>query len=63
MGVATRAGCGATCIRANAACRGCFGPLPSQLDPAAELVSALATLPGPRGEWEMPIHKIVSPAA
>ncbi len=62
MGIATRGGCGARCIDANMPCRGCFGPLPGQLDPGAELVSALATLPGPRGMWETPLHQIVSPA-
>jgi len=62
MGIATRGGCGATCISVNMPCRGCYGPLPHQLDPAAELVSALATVPGPRGTWETPPHKIVGPA-
>jgi len=61
-GVATRGGCGARCIGVRMPCRGCFGPLPRQLDPAAELTSALAVLPGPRGDWEMPVHQIVNPA-
>ena len=62
MGVATRGGCGAKCVGVNMPCRGCYGPLPAQLDPGAELVSALAALPGPRGNWEMPTHQIVNPA-
>ena len=62
MGIATRGGCGAKCVSVNMPCRGCYGPLPHQLDPAAELVSALATVPGPRGTWETPPHKIVGPA-
>jgi len=62
MGIATRGGCGAKCVGVNMPCRGCYGPLPHQRDPAAELVSAVAALPGPRGNWEMPAHKIVSPA-
>jgi F420-non-reducing hydrogenase small subunit len=62
MGIATRGGCGARCVQVNMACRGCYGPLPRMLDPAAELVSALAALPGPRGEWEMPLHQVVGPA-
>jgi F420-non-reducing hydrogenase small subunit len=62
MGIATRGGCGAKCIAVNMPCRGCYGPLPGQLDPAAELVSAMATVPGPRGAWTMDPHKIVSPA-
>jgi F420-non-reducing hydrogenase small subunit len=61
-GLATRGGCGASCIRVNMPCRGCFGPLPDQLDPAAELASALAALAGPRGNWELPVHQIVGPA-
>jgi F420-non-reducing hydrogenase small subunit len=61
-GVATRGGCGASCIAVNMPCRGCFGPLPGQLDPAAELASAMAALVGPRGQWEMPVHQIVGPA-
>jgi F420-non-reducing hydrogenase small subunit len=61
-GVATRGGCGATCLAVDMPCRGCMGPLPGQLDPAAELTSALAVLPGPRGNWELPVHQIVSPA-
>ena len=62
MGVATRGGCGASCVEVNMPCRGCYGPLPAQLDPAAELVSALATVPGPRGNWDTPAHLIVNPA-
>jgi F420-non-reducing hydrogenase small subunit len=61
-GIATRGGCGASCIAVNMPCRGCLGPLPGQHDPAAELVSALAALAGPRGRWEQPIHQIVGPA-
>ncbi len=61
MGVATRGGCGATCLGAGMPCRGCFGPLPAQRDPAAELVGALSVLPGPRGEWDMPVHQVVNP--
>ena len=62
MGIATRGGCGASCVAANVPCRGCYGPLPGQHDPAAELVSALAALPGPRGSWDTPVHQIVGPA-
>ena len=62
MGLATRGGCGGLCVSVNMPCRGCYGPLPGQLDPAAELVTAMSVLPGPRGEWDMPHHKIISPA-
>jgi len=67
MGVATRGGCGARCVGVNMPCRGCYGPLPAERgaawpDPGAALVTALAALAGPRGDWEMPPHKIVGPA-
>ncbi len=62
MGVATRGGCGAKCVGVGMPCRGCFGPLPAAHDPAAELVGALSVLPGPKGEWDMPLHQVVNPA-
>jgi len=62
MGMATRGGCGARCVSVNMPCRGCYGPLPAEPDPGAALAGALAALAGPRGEWEMPPHKIVGPA-
>ncbi len=67
MGMATRGGCGARCIGVNMPCRGCYGPLPAAPgaappDPGAALTTALAALAGPRGEWELPPHKIVGPA-
>jgi F420-non-reducing hydrogenase small subunit len=44
MGIATRGGCGTTCIKANMPCRGCFGPTPEMLDPGAEALSAIGSI-------------------
>jgi F420-non-reducing hydrogenase small subunit len=57
LGLATRAGCGATCIAANAPCRGCFGPAPGLLDPATEAVSAIASLTGEADENDLQAHE------
>ncbi|MEW6182173.1 MAG: oxidoreductase [Bacillota bacterium] len=57
LGFATRGGCGARCIGVNMPCRGCYGRLPSMVDPGAEAISALASI---AGDWEdnMPPAKI-----
>jgi len=57
MGLVTRAGCGATCIAANAPCRGCFGPAPGLLDPATEAISAFASFAGEADENDLPAHE------
>ncbi len=44
MGIATRGGCGATCINVNMPCRGCFGPTAEMLDPGAEALSAIGSI-------------------
>ncbi|MBW2258291.1 MAG: oxidoreductase [Deltaproteobacteria bacterium] len=61
LGLATRGGCGATCIEANMPCRGCFGPTPTLLDPGAEALSAVASLSGLDHEDEFPTHKRLAP--
>lgn len=44
LGPATRAGCGAKCVKAGVACRGCYG-LPSNVkDQGAKMASALASV-------------------
>jgi F420-non-reducing hydrogenase small subunit len=44
MGPATRGGCGAICMDANAGCRGCYGPLPNVADQGGKMLSALASV-------------------
>ncbi|OGP57970.1 MAG: oxidoreductase [Deltaproteobacteria bacterium RBG_13_52_11b] len=44
LGLATRAGCGETCIRTNMPCRGCFGPVEGVEDAGAKYLSAVASL-------------------
>jgi len=56
MGIATRGGCGATCIEANMPCRGCFGPTPDMLDPGAEALSAIGSIAGEANENDVAEH-------
>ena len=44
MGIATRDGCGESCININMPCRGCFGPVEGVEDAGAKFISALAAL-------------------
>jgi len=57
LGMATRGGCGATCINANQPCRGCFGPTPTMIDPAAETLSAIGSLAAFDHEDEVPANR------
>lgn len=43
-GAATRAGCGARCIKANLPCRGCYGPPAGVVDQGAKMLSAAASI-------------------
>lgn len=58
LGLATRAGCGASCIAANMPCRGCFGPTADMLDPGAEALSAIGSIAGPGTENFVPAHEM-----
>ena len=58
MGINTRAGCGARCIKANMPCRGCMGPTPEVTDQGAKLVSAIASILGVDGEEHMSDEEI-----
>jgi F420-non-reducing hydrogenase small subunit len=62
LGFATRGGCGATCIAANMPCRGCFGPLPGMLDPAAEALGTIGSLAGLEHEDGVPPPRRLAPA-
>ena len=53
LGPATRAGCGAACIRANMPCTGCMGPTSRVIDHGAKALSAVASLIDSTGEAEM----------
>lgn len=44
MGPATRAGCGYRCIKGNAPCRGCYGPVSEAIDPGAKMMSSIANI-------------------
>jgi F420-non-reducing hydrogenase small subunit len=54
LGLATRGGCGSTCIRVNMPCRGCFGPTDQLLDPGAEALSAIGSIAGVEHEDDLP---------
>ena len=56
LGLATRGGCGASCIAANMPCRGCFGPTADMLDPGAEALSAIGSIAGEANEDDVPAH-------
>jgi F420-non-reducing hydrogenase small subunit len=58
MGIATRGGCGATCISANMPCRGCFGPTPEMLDPAGEAISTIGSIAGGANENYVQAHEM-----
>jgi F420-non-reducing hydrogenase small subunit len=58
MGIATRGGCGATCIQANMPCRGCFGPTADMLDPGAEAMSAIGSVAGAADENDVAEHEM-----
>ncbi len=49
FGPATQGDCKASCIKANAPCRGCGGPLPGVRDYGAKIVDMLATILDEKG--------------
>jgi len=50
MGLATRSGCGAQCLKVDMPCTGCGGPAPSVPEQGAAMISALASILGYDGE-------------
>jgi len=53
MGLATRSGCGALCVKANMPCRGCYGPAPNVVDQGAKMISALSSVIDSQGAAEI----------
>jgi F420-non-reducing hydrogenase small subunit len=48
MGMGTRKGCEALCIKGNMPCTGCFGPTGNVIDQGAKLLSAFASMLSPQ---------------
>lgn len=44
IGIATRDGCGALCLKVNMPCTGCYGPPEGVLDQGAKMVAALGSI-------------------
>ena len=61
MGIATRDGCGASCININMPCRGCFGPVEGVQDAALKMISTLAAIID--AETDKDIDKVVREVA
>ena len=53
MGIATRGGCGESCININMPCRGCFGPVEGVEDAGAKFISTLAAMLDVEDDEEM----------
>lgn len=60
MGPATRGGCGARCINANMACRGCMGPTEAIRDHGAATLSAIASVLGVEDETSLSEEELSS---
>lgn len=64
LGVATRTGCEASCIKANMPCRGCFGPTDNVIESGAKALSAIASIIETNDESEIEniVKTIADPA-
>ena len=63
LGPVTRSGCGETCIKANQACRGCFGPVDGIADQGTRGLSAMASIMGlenEEGMSEADVEKLIA---
>ena len=49
MGMATRSGCGAQCLKVDMPCTGCGGPSPNVPEQGAAMITALASILGYNG--------------
>jgi len=63
LGIVTRKGCGAACIRGNMPCTGCMGPVSQARDYGAKALSSIASLADSNNEKEIDeiLAKIVDP--
>ena len=61
LGPTTRLGCGHRCIKGNAPCRGCYGPIDGEADPGAKMMSAIAGIVDSKDPQE--IEKIIGDVA
>jgi F420-non-reducing hydrogenase small subunit len=59
-GSATRAGCGAMCPSAGAACRGCFGPCENASEQGSAMISAVASVYGLDDDPSTDLDKFVA---
>jgi F420-non-reducing hydrogenase small subunit len=50
MGLATRSGCGAQCLKVDMPCTGCGGAAPNMPELGAGMISALASILGYEGD-------------
>lgn len=64
LGPATISGCGVRCVKGNAPCRGCYGPMPDVVDMGAKILSTIATMINSEDEDQIikVIDKIDDPA-
>jgi F420-non-reducing hydrogenase small subunit len=64
MGPATNGGCGVRCVKGNAPCRGCYGPLPNVTDMGAKIMSTVGTMIDIENEDEIikVVDKLEDPA-
>jgi len=59
LGLTTRAGCKAECLKASSPCRGCMGPPENVQDQGAKMISALASIAKIEGEHPAQPEKLV----
>ncbi|MHA1309919.1 MAG: hypothetical protein ACTSQO_03235 [Candidatus Helarchaeota archaeon] len=61
MGIVTKGGCGALCIKANCPCLGCYGPSPNIVDAGGKFTTSIASISTALGVPDI-IEKIPDPA-